>query len=536
MSNAKQDKSIPQQREAVESYAAAHGYRLIRSYQDEGISGDEIEKRRDFLRMQTDAGGGDFEAIIVWDLSRFSRLSPSHFFRAADPFRERGIALVTVDAGPMDWDTLLGEVLLSVNQYVKAAYLKDMSKNVSRGLVQQARRGCWLGQAPIGYRVQIVRADDGRRRKLVIDPERAELVRWIFKMYTTTETSLRSIALQLNERKVPTVRGAAWSIAQIRKILKCPTYTGRSVWNRMAQGKHSRIVQGAATPKPRGPRVRANGKEDWIVVDGTHEPIIDQAMFDAAQKRLAENHQTKPHYGKSFLFSGLVTCANCGSRMHASACRRNPKRPFNKYICSGGLLSGKSVCRVRTIREDALFKAFLDAFDESVFGTGEPDLTRQIEAKLRAASKAKPDELNKARAALARLDRDLQNAERNFLVAPPSRVGSLKKLMEELQERRDREAERLTELERASMDVRDVKAAARAVAESVSDIRGKLASSDPALVRAVVKKTMKGIRVTFKDEQVGALVRSKWSEIECLFDGDVFNVRSLVSEMDILAS
>ena len=87
----RQDTSIPDQRREVEALAANFGYRIIREYIDEGISGDKTEKRTEFLKMRDDAERiGDFRAVLCWDQDRFGRFDMIeagfwiHAFRIAD--------------------------------------------------------------------------------------------------------------------------------------------------------------------------------------------------------------------------------------------------------------------------------------------------------------------------------------------------------------------------------------------------------------------------------------------------------------------
>jgi DNA invertase Pin-like site-specific DNA recombinase len=73
MSNSKQEKSIPDQRRDLIELADKEGFKILREYADHGISGDNTEKRKAFLKMRNDAALGDFEAILCWDASRFGR-------------------------------------------------------------------------------------------------------------------------------------------------------------------------------------------------------------------------------------------------------------------------------------------------------------------------------------------------------------------------------------------------------------------------------------------------------------------------------
>ena len=103
MSSAQQEDSPEQQREQIEEYAAEHGYRIVRWYEDLGISGDDSKKRTGFRQMICDAENDcDFEVIITWKTDRFGRFDSLEAGKWITPLRESGVKLVTVTEGLQD--------------------------------------------------------------------------------------------------------------------------------------------------------------------------------------------------------------------------------------------------------------------------------------------------------------------------------------------------------------------------------------------------------------------------------------------------
>ena len=109
MSTDRQEKSIDDQKTEVVKYAAANGYKIIREYRDDGISGSKSDERKDFQRLIADATErGDFRAVLCWDQDRFSRFDPleaNHYWYLLD---QAGVKLATVTQGEVDWHSLGG--------------------------------------------------------------------------------------------------------------------------------------------------------------------------------------------------------------------------------------------------------------------------------------------------------------------------------------------------------------------------------------------------------------------------------------------
>ena len=157
MSTDRQAASIPAQREAVEAYARQHGYHIVREYTDEGISGDATEKRTGFLAMHRAACEREFEAILVWDIDRFGRFNSMEAGYWIHPLMQAGVQLVTVNEGIINWKDFTGRVIYSLKQEGKHQYLLDLSRNVTRGQIRNAKKGYLCGQAaPYGYDRMIV--------------------------------------------------------------------------------------------------------------------------------------------------------------------------------------------------------------------------------------------------------------------------------------------------------------------------------------------------------------------------------------------
>ncbi|HUY91684.1 MAG TPA: recombinase family protein [Pirellulales bacterium] len=280
MSSDQQEASPDQQRAEVVKLAEKHGYKIIREYFDSGISGAATAKRKQFLAMMQDAETkGDFKAILCWDQDRFGRFDSIEAGRWVHPLRERGIQLVTVAQGVIDWSDFAGRMIYSIHQEGKAQYLQDLSRNVCRGLMASAKTGNGVNKPPYGFdrlffdaagklvqRVpygQKFRRPKGWACKLAIseDAEAVESVRWMFETFAETDCSAQSLAIGLNKQGRRTAAGVAWRHDVILDMLRNPMYAGTYAYGRHRCGKFHHIgADGSATPQqePQASRTRAD--------------------------------------------------------------------------------------------------------------------------------------------------------------------------------------------------------------------------------------------------------------------------------------
>ena len=177
MSDERQEHSIPAQRQELLRYAEKHNYRVLREYLDEAISGDDTRRRVGFLRMREDAQQGEFSVVLCWDQDRFGRFDPIEGGYWILPFRDAGVRLETIAQGKIDWNDFAGRLIYLVQQEGKHAYLRDLSRNVTRGFLNAAKngRGGTGGRAPSGLQAT-QRGNRGRSRVGAPDPSHLQRI------------------------------------------------------------------------------------------------------------------------------------------------------------------------------------------------------------------------------------------------------------------------------------------------------------------------------------------------------------------------
>ena len=390
MSSDKQEASPEQQRSEVKELADQGGYRILRWYTDEGVSGDNTEKRIQFKRMIRDAERKEFQAILCWDQDRFGRFDSIEAGRWIYPLRQNGVYLVTVAQGKIDWSDFAGRMLYGIQQEGKHAYLRDLSRNVCRGLRKKAKLGKWpSGLPPFGY------ALDEDDYLILGKPKQVQALQFLFGSYMAGN-SLMATVDELTARRLPSP-GPEWTIDAVKYLMRNENYTGNFVWGERPTGKYNHAA------------------EEPIFIPNNHPAIIDRETFDACARRRKERREarTPKRNGGNFVLSGLLRCEKCGSRMYGQSCEGN------KYlICSGYSRKGAKFCSRNSVREDKLLEMIIEAVEYTFLN---PDTIRRLRQELRSRvdEPVCSNELPRLKRELRQVQRDLETARRNMVLAAP---------------------------------------------------------------------------------------------------------------------
>lgn len=294
------DQSPESQLIEIRKYAARNGYLLPEEYIyiDEGISGKKSSNRPGFQQMIGAAKEkpAPFEAILLWKFSRFARNQEESIVYKALLRKQCGVDVLSVSeqlpGGPF------ASLIERIIEWFDEFYSIRLSQEVKRTMTVKAGRGEFQSSPSFGYRARI---EPGQKTVLEPIPEEAALVREIFARFIGGE-GYSSIAKWLNSLGVRTHRGNPFENRTIEYIVRNPVYVGKLRW----------------TPTGRARRDYTN--PDTLVVQGEHEPIIDQETFDAAQIRVAEvkaawGYKARPTYELKDWLGGVVRCSECGTTL-----------------------------------------------------------------------------------------------------------------------------------------------------------------------------------------------------------------------------
>lgn len=353
--------SIQNQKDMLIKHAICNGWDIFSIYSDDDYSGAD-NNRPEFVRLIQDARARKFNIVLCKSQSRFTRdmVMVEQYIHTLFP--ALGIRFVSL-VDNADTDNRGNKKSRQINALVNEWFLEELSDSIKASLTTRREHGFHIGAfAPYGYK-----KDPNARGHLVIDDEAASVVRKIFSLYLEGRGK-QVIARSLNEEGIPNpteykrlhgiVRNKKaqcsplWSYFTITNILTNEVYIGN-----MVQGK-SGVVSYKTQEKVTYP------EDQWIVVKGTHDPIIDLKTWDMTQE-LIRSKAVKTEKGSEGIFARKVRCLNCGSRMHSV--KNGEKRGFkcdrhavSHDYCVGGYISLRKLQRIVMAQIHMLSEELLD--------------------------------------------------------------------------------------------------------------------------------------------------------------------------------
>ncbi len=446
------DASIPAQKNSVEKWAALNGYRLLRWYIDEGISGWK-EDRAEFQRLMTDLDKrADFRAVLCWHTNRFSRfpvLEANHYWFLLD---RAGVHLATVAQGRQDWTDIGNWLKASIEQHGDAQHRFKLSADVKRGKRAVAEKGLWQSKPPFGYIVV-------DRRLQLGDPLHVQIVRRIFREYIDGH-SLRGIAERLNADGYGNLTDGGWGATTVRSKLRNINYTGRFFWN------------------------------NEIEIPDNHPPIIDAETFAKVQRRLGEQQQqTTPHTnGGSFLFTGLLRCGKCQSAMGGFS-----EKGISCYRCKAN--AEKATCDRNAVKQSELLACVVDTIEAHWMN---PATVKGIRDELHSIVAAEHPKVDgrKIEGQLATLDAKLTKAKRRLVEVDTDMLPLVQEQIRELRSQHDQltAALRAASTPRTALFAEADERIDRAVS-AFCGLRGVLESAGAVTQREVMRQTVTKVEV-----------------------------------------
>ena len=358
--------SVTNQKALLAEFVKQHRLSVYDTYTDDGWSGTNFD-RPDFRRMIADIEAGKVNMVITKDLSRLGRdyIMTGHYMERYFP--ERRVRYISLLDGIDTGVESSANDITPFRAIMNDMYARDISRKIKSVKRDKQRRGQFIGGKPMyGYKMHPT-----EKNKIVVDEEVAPIVRRIFAM-ALDGMSCRRIATTLNEEGIPTPATycgwkvgkpgpytGLWSSERISDMLQNETYIGN-----MVQGRQIKISY-------KSQKCLKQDRANWIIVEGTHEPLVDAETFRRVRMLVDSRKHTRSRT-YDFLLKGMIFCRECGYPLSVLN-RRNAAgedrlffvcRTYQRFtkagVCSCHSIKEKTVTDAVIARVRQVCAAFLD--------------------------------------------------------------------------------------------------------------------------------------------------------------------------------
>ena len=297
-------------------------WELYAIFADEGISGTNTKKRKEFNRMIACAKNGDFDLIITKEISRFARNILDSIFYTRD-LKKHGVGVIFLNdnINTLDGDA---ELRLAIMSSIAQEESRKTSERVKWGQKRQMEQGVVFGRSMLGYDVK-----DG---KMTINEEGAKIVRLIFHKFVDEGKGTHVIARELREEGIEPMRVKEWQNTVILRVIRNEKYCGDLVQKK------------TYTPDFLSHEKKYNrGQEEFVIIKDHHEPIISRELFDKANRILdakSLSQEGKAKHSNRYPFSGKIKCGRCGASYVARYKTRKDGSQYKAWRCFEGAKHG----------------------------------------------------------------------------------------------------------------------------------------------------------------------------------------------------
>ncbi|MEY8417046.1 recombinase family protein [Tissierella praeacuta] len=341
--------SLPNQKGIIRDYAERQGFDIVDIIEDDGISGMTFD--RDGIALLKDLiDEGLVDIILVKDLSRLGR-HKAYSALFIEYANSHNVKIISATEN-IDTTNENDDILIGFKQIINEQYSKDLSRKIRAGFKQKQKEEGLVIIPPFGYY-------KNKKGEIEIFEESAEVVRYIFKIYTEENIGTKKIANRLTEEgyKTPatyhkilygknynrTTKAYIWHDKTVSQILKNDSYIGTLRCN--------------VTYKNRITNIRKElPPEEHIVHESFYPPIVDKETWDLAQairENRSKNNIRASNNSKIHRYAGLLKCGDCNSGFVAKR-RKLKSEERIEYTCNNYHRRGSNVCSSHRIREEEL--------------------------------------------------------------------------------------------------------------------------------------------------------------------------------------
>lgn len=319
---------------------------LVGIYADKGISGHSIQKRPQFLVMMEDARQHKFDRIYTKSVSRFAR-NTTQLLEAVRELRDIGIEVVFEKENIHTFDST-SEIFLTIAATIAENDLEVDSERMRWSVQHRYENGfISIGSGLYGYRMT-------PENELVVIPEEAATVKYVFDAYVNVRYGSKRIADALNEAGVPTRSGMPWSAFHIGSMIRNEKYKGDALMGKKVchLGEYKLNRNGEYAPKH--------------YIEDSHEAIVDKDTWETAQRIMDDRGRNFDHTYVRHTFSSMVECGCCGKKYSHKIMNSGTKYQSDVWACGTALKKNVSACDNSRIKDTVLKEKFVEAYNEFV--------------------------------------------------------------------------------------------------------------------------------------------------------------------------
>jgi DNA invertase Pin-like site-specific DNA recombinase len=352
-STARQETSIPDQQKAVLPYIEAQGWKLLGTYIDNGKSGSvDPQKREAFHQLMQEVDKGKGDAVVCLDTSRFGRLHNIEANKYKERMLNSDVMLCTLQDGQYDFSESSDRIMSTLKEETNNDYSAKIAEKSVPAKIKRLKEGAACaagGHPPYGLakkvtdpsgNVHIIKRTDRfqvpkqwpRPTYILGDADEVEVIRWIYDQVLNKDVSYNSIAVELNEKGVPSATGGKWRDVTIKAILRNPIYCGAAYIGKSEVGKFNR-----ASGKPKYNEPKKQCQTPDLIVWDAFDAVIPKKDWQQVQKNMesrTKNHRKPKATGIQYALTGILYCGGCGRSMQGSTNKQLKAGKQVRYRCS----------------------------------------------------------------------------------------------------------------------------------------------------------------------------------------------------------
>ncbi len=317
-SHSQNEASIDQQRELAHAWADAHGFKIVKEYEDAAISGT-TENRPGFQQMLSEVAKIRPRVLIMWKTDRLGR-DKYVLAMAKRTIRDAGCEIRLL-AENIPTDGPEGVLIEGLMDAMAEYYSRQLSQNIQRGMDYNAQHALYNGHKLFGYGV------DKSTKRYIVNPDTAPFVQRMFAEYAEGK-AMQTICDELNAQGLRTTRGAKFGVKTLNKMLQNRAYIG--------EYRHGDIV-----------------------VEGGMPALVDEETFDKVQRKFAENKRKGSQRARGmdendaprYWLTGKVYCGKCGNTLQGVSGTSGTGRTYYYYYCSA---QRRKQCTLKKVRKEKL--------------------------------------------------------------------------------------------------------------------------------------------------------------------------------------